>query len=74
MIWLVIGYFVCVFICYGMLFSYTQKRFPAIAKECHRDDLCNSLLFGLIFGLFGPIGVAIVFLVTGFAQHGFKVK
>ena len=74
MIWLVIGYLVCAFICYGMLFSYAQKRFPSIAKEWHRRDLCNSLLCGLMFGSFGPIGVAIVFLITGFAQHGFKVK
>jgi hypothetical protein len=72
--WIVIGYLICAFLCYGMLFSDMQNRFLSIAKQSYREDMGSCIFFGLVFALAGPIGVAIAYLITGFAKYGFKVK
>ena len=74
MIFLLIGYLICSFLCYGMSFAAAQGMFPQIAKAQYRDDLGFSLLVGLTAGMLGPVGVLVVLLTTGFAKHGFKVK
>lgn len=74
MIFLLIGYLVCSFLCYGMLFASAQGMFPQIAEDQYREDLGWSLLMGLTAGMLGPVGVLVVLLITGFAKHGFKVK
>lgn len=74
MIFLLIGYLVCAFLCYGTLFAAAQGMFPQIAKDQYRDDLGLSLLMGFTAGMLGPVGVLVVLLITGFAKHGFKVK
>ena len=74
MIWFVVGYILCSFLSYGMLFAYIQRNFPSIAEQQYADDMGASILFGLVSGMLGPIGILISFLMTGFAKHGFKVK
>ena len=74
MIFVLIGYLICSFLCYGMLFASAQRMFPQIAKDSYREDLGLSLLMGLTVGMLGPTGVLLVLLLTGFAKHGFKVK
>ena len=74
MIWFLIGYILCAFLSYGMLFAYVQGNFPMIAEQQYSEDMGTSILFGLFSGMLGPIGVIISFLMTGFAKHGFKVK
>lgn len=74
MLCIMIGYLICAFLCYGMLFSYTHSRFPSLAEEYYRENIGESLLFGLFFALSGPIGVTVTFIATGFAKYGFKVK
>lgn len=74
MIFLLIGYLICSFLCYGMLFATAQGMFPRIAREKYQEDLGLSLLMGLTVGMLGPVGVLAVLLITGFAKHGFKVK
>lgn len=74
MIFVLIGYLICSFLCYGMLFAAAQGMFPQIAKVRYREDLGLSLAMGLTIGMLGPIGVLLALLMTGFAKHGFKVK
>lgn len=74
MIFLLIGYLVCSFLCYGMLLPLVQGMFPQIARERYQKDLGFSLSMGLAVGMLGPVGVLAVLLITGFAKHGFKVK
>lgn len=74
MIWFVVGYILCAFLSYGMLFAHAQGEFPSIAKQQYENDMGASILFGLVSGMLGPIGILISFLLTGFAKHGFKVK
>ena len=45
-----------------------------IAEQQYSEDMGTSILFGLVYGMLGPIGILISFLITGFAKHGFKVK
>lgn len=74
MIFLLIGYLVCAFLCHGMTFAYSQKEYPLRAKERYRQDLGISLLFGFTAGMMGPLGILLTLLLTGLAEHGFKVK
>lgn len=74
MVWLVIGYLVCVFICYGMFFANLQGEFPSASGFEYKEQMAFSAFFGILAGFFGPIGILMAILMTGFAHHGLKVK
>lgn len=74
MIWLVIGYLICSFICYGLLFANIEGEFPSSSDFAYKDHLAHSIFFGMLLGVFGPLGLLMAFLLSGFAHHGFKVK
>ena len=74
MIWLVIGYLICAFICYGLFFANIEGEFPSKSDFAYKDHVANSIFFGLLVGAFGPLGLLMAFLMTDFAEHGFKVK
>ena len=74
MVWLVIGYLVCAFICYVMLFAYVEGDFPSCSRLHYKEHMTTSLLFSMALGVFGPLGIVMAFLMTAFAHYGFKVK
>ena len=74
MIWLVIGYLICSFICYGLLFASIEGEFPSSSDFAYKDHLAHSIFFGMLLGVFGPMGLLMAFLLSGFAHYGFKVK
>ena len=74
MICLVVGYLVCAFICYGLFFANLQGEFPSASGFEYKEQMASSAIIGILAGFFGPIGILMVILMTGFAQHGFKVK
>jgi hypothetical protein len=50
----------------GMIYAHVQRRWPSVADEDRREDA----EYAVAFGLFGPIALVIIFLMTGFAKHG----
>lgn len=58
----------------GWFFAYIQGSFPGLAQEHWRDDMGHSALNGMLCGLFGPIGILLCWLLTGFAQHGWRLR
>lgn len=73
MVWLVIGYLVCVFLCHGLTFAHF------IGKDDHdalkrKELLGYSLCLSFCCAIAGPFGIAVAFLISGFAHYGFKVK
>lgn len=74
MIWLVIGYLICAFICYTMAFAHFQGVSGKYAEEFHYDDFSCCVLLGSLMGMLGPVGIILAFLLSGCAKYGFKVK
>ncbi len=65
---IIIAYVVSVVISYGGTFAYFNGEYPSIAKNNHRENMAQSLMFALI-----PIaGFVVPFFMTGFFKHGFK--
>lgn len=74
MIWFVVGYLVCAFICYGMFFANLQGEYPSGSEFEYKEHMAQSVFFGAMTGFFGPLGILMAILMTGFAHYGFKVK
>lgn len=55
---------------YAMAFAEAQALFPSIAVQNYRSDMGWSIYFAL----FSPVSTLIIFLSSGFAQHGLKWK
>jgi hypothetical protein len=54
-----------------ILYCDVQWEFP----NNQRKNASVCILFGMLMGCFGPLGVITAFLLTGFAQHGiWKIK
>ncbi|MDE1971118.1 MAG: hypothetical protein KGI50_06125 [Patescibacteria group bacterium] len=62
----IVGWLACAVLVCGIFTADSQAKshYPG---EKFREDLGFGLAFGL---LFGPFGLAVLFFVTGFAQHG----
>lgn len=74
MVWIVIGYLICSFICYTMTFAHFQGVSGKYAEQFYRDDFSVSVLLGLLMGMLGPVGIILAFLLSSCAKHVFKVK
>lgn len=68
---IILFWFICSFLSYGISFAYAQRTYPAIADEMRISDMADSIFFGLFFG---PIGLVVIFFLSGFCEHGFKFK
>ena len=55
----------------GLFYAYNQGEFALIAKGHERDDLGMSLLMGIAFG---PVGLLVAFLGTGFGKYGWRLR
>jgi hypothetical protein len=58
----------------GWLFAHIQGSAPNVADELGRENLGMSVLFGMLCGILGPFGVLMAWLVTGFAEHGWRLR
>jgi len=65
---------VCGLVIAGWFFADFQGRFPRIADQSRRDDLAHAILLGMIYGLLGPLGILLTWLLTGFAEYGWRLK
>lgn len=69
-----IAYVLVALVCWpvitGMLFRDTQGRWPTVAAEMRRQDLGTATMFGLFFAAVWPMGLPIMFCLTGFAEFG----
>ena len=62
---------ICSFAAYGFLFAYDQCHFPNIAAKDRRSDMAFDLGLSLAFG---PIVLVMSFFLTGFWEHGWRLK
>jgi hypothetical protein len=65
-------YIVCSVISTGWLFAYERHSDTRAASL--REDLGWCWMFGLFCGFGGPVGVIVVWLMTGFGEHGWRLK
>lgn len=71
MMWLfIVGYIACWIGSAGLTFAYFQSEFPYIADEMRTRDHYLSILLG--FG--GPISLVTVFILSGCAKHGWRLR
>ncbi|MFA6048246.1 MAG: hypothetical protein WC737_05575 [Parcubacteria group bacterium] len=76
MIIFIILWLICSFFSYGILFADSQHFSLSIggegmAKKYYRENLSDSLFLSLFLG---PLALIISFFVSGFCEHGFKIK
>ena len=57
----------CAVLAASIFLGYFQNKFPIAAKDGYREDLSAAWGFGLFFG---PIGLVMLFFLTGFIQYG----
>jgi len=58
----------------GWLFADQQGDYPTFGNKQARYDLGNSTALGFFYALFWPLGLPLAYCVTGFAQHGWRLK
>ena len=67
---IILGWLLCSFLAYGIMFAYFQREFPTLAEEGYRHDMGTSLLIARVFG---PLALLVYFCLSGFCEHGFKI-
>jgi hypothetical protein len=55
----------------GICFAYFQAKFPSIAKQDRREDLGFAWFLAL---LSGPVGLVVELFMSGFAEHGWRLR
>lgn len=55
----------------GWNFAYVQSTWPCIAEKNYRSDFCYAMVCGAVFG---PLGIPVALLMTGFAKHGWRLR
>ena len=70
MICLILGWLCCSVLSAGTSFAYFQGAYPTIAEETYGSDLALAILFGL---LFGPFGLLIGAVFSGFWTYGWRL-
>jgi hypothetical protein len=71
----IIGWLICSFICYGLMFGRFQNKFKIIAKENYKRDM----FLMIVTSLFGYISLlsCIIFQLANdgkINEYGFKIK
>jgi hypothetical protein len=54
----------------GLLWAFFEAK---QAEGTNRSRIGYWLVFSCIFSVFGPIGLAFVFCLTGFGKHGWRL-
>jgi hypothetical protein len=60
-LWIICGVLAC-----RIAFASMQGKFPNVARENYYEDMGDAVLIGL----FGPIGLVVAVLKSGFVKHG----
>lgn len=68
--WFVLLWIACGVLSAGFTFAYLQGLFPRHAAEGWREDLGQSLLFGL---LLGPVMLVLSVFLSGFCRYGWRL-
>jgi hypothetical protein len=74
MVWLFLAcvalYLLCAIAAYGICFAHFQGEFPLNAEARRRSDAG----FAAIVAISGPLGLIVIFFMSGFAKHGWRVR
>lgn len=60
----------CILLCAGWLFADFQAKYYLTRADKWREDMGIAILYGALLGAVWPLGVPSLWLLTGFAQHG----
>ena len=71
---IIISYVIFSIWCTGLLFANFQAKYPEIAVKEKRQDLVVAVFIGFFSGLLSIIGVGVVYHLTGFGEHGWRIK
>lgn len=55
---------------YGITFAFLQRGWPELARRQRWLDFA----FSVFFGAFGPVGMIVIFVVSGGARYGTKFR
>ena len=69
LVWIISAVFI-----YGATLAYLQRGFPAIAEAHYRQDINKALIFAVLAGMLGPLGVLPVFLFADFLKRGLMYR
>ena len=61
----------CGFIGAGWAFAYAENQFVVPGRDTRRESLGFSLVLALIGG---PVFMVTAFLLSGFAEHGWRLR
>ncbi len=64
----IIFHVICGFVAVGISVAYFRKEYPLLDE--YRKDLGHAI----IFGIFGPVGLFVSFVLSGFARHGWTLR
>lgn len=69
---IILGYLTCSVVSFGIVFGHFQNNpnWKSIAEEGYRSDMGLALYVAL----FGPIGLIVSILLTGFCPYGLKFR
>ena len=59
---------VCAFFTFGITVGYFQRKFPL----CHKEQYRGDLMMGILYGLYGPIGLVASYFLSERAKYGLK--
>ncbi len=75
--WWVIGgvavWIACAVLTAGWFNAEMQRKFTMSRSE-RREELGFSIFIGILYGVLGPAGIAIAYLLTGLAQYGWTLR
>ena len=57
-----------------ILMEYERGWGSKVDEDLYDENRSSSILFGIILGTLGHVGIFVTYLVTTFAKHGFKFK
>jgi hypothetical protein len=72
MVWMILaGWLACSVFSAGAQFAHFQGEFPSLAVRYRRQQLAEAIGFGL---LFGPLSAVVAVFLTGFLEHGWRLR
>ncbi len=54
----------------GWKYAYFQREFPAIADDGRKAASISAIMWGIMCGALGWVGLTLTFLLSEFAKHG----
>jgi len=62
-------YIICIWLissiaCANIFYAFLRRRFEMIANESIREDLAIAIIVGCLYGIMGPIGILLMWIVV----------